>query len=305
MTIPQNTDRETLPGFAYAAGAYFMWGFLPIYMKAVSHIPPAEVVAHRIVWSVPVAAAVLLATGRTGDLLRALRTPRMLGMAALTAVIISVNWGIYVWAISAGVALDAALGYYINPLFSILLGAVLLGERLTRLQMVAIALAAGAVVVLTIQTGRVPFAAIGLTLTWGAYAFFKKSLPIGPNQGFLLEALILSLPALAFMAWLSIRDEGHFLSGMDGDTWLLLGCGPVTAIPLIIYAYGAKLLRLSTIGMLQYIAPTMIFLVAVFLFGEEFGPAERIAFPMIWAALALYSMSLLNEGRSTRRAARG
>lgn len=305
MATRPNTDRDTLPGFAYAAGAYFMWGFLPIYMKAVAHIPPAEVVAHRIVWSVPVAAAVLLATGRTGDLVRALRTPRMLGMAALTAAIISVNWGIYVWAIGAGVALDAALGYYINPLFSILLGAVLLGERLTRLQMVAIALAAGAVVVLTVETGRVPFAAIGLTLTWGAYAFFKKSLPIGPNQGFLLEALILSLPALAFIAWLSARGEGHFLAGSGGDTWLLLGCGPVTAIPLIVYAYGAKLLRLSTIGMLQYIAPTMIFIVAVFVFGEEFGPAERIAFPMIWAALALYSMSLLNGGRSARRAARG
>jgi chloramphenicol-sensitive protein RarD len=250
-----------------------------------------------------VAGAILWATGRTGDIGRALREPRTLGMAALTAAIISVNWGIYVWAIGSGNALDAALGYYINPLFSVFLGAVLLKERLSGAQMAAIALAAAAVGVLTWESGRVPVAALALTVTWGAYAYFKRSLPIGPNQGFLLEVLILTPFALILLAVILARGEGHFLAGSSGDTWLLLGTGVVTAVPLILYAYGAKGLRLSTIGILQYISPTMIFLTAVLVFGEEFGRAERIAFPMIWAALAIYTISLVRQARRAARAA--
>jgi chloramphenicol-sensitive protein RarD len=295
-----SSNEDTLKGFALATTVYFLWGFLPLYMKALAHVPPAEVIVHRVIWSIPIAGAVLWATGRTSDLGRAMRSPRMLGMAVATAALISVNWGIYVWAIGAGHALDAALGYYINPLFSVLLGAVLLRERLRPVQWAAIALAAAAVAVLTWETGRLPLVALGLTLTWGAYAFLKKWLPIGPNQGFFLEVLILLVPALGYLAYLSAHGESHFLAGNVATTWLLLGCGPVTAVPLILYANGAKLLRLSTIGVLQYIAPTMIFLVAVFLFGEEFGRARMIAFPMIWAALALYTASLLRQSRRAR-----
>lgn len=296
-------NEDTLRGFALGVTAYVLWGFLPLYMKLLSHIPPAEVIVHRVIWSIPIAGAVLLAMGRTADLRAALRSPRTIGMAAVTAAIISLNWGIYVWSIVSGHALDAALGYYINPLFSVLLGAVLLGERLTGAQIAAIALAAAAVVVLTLDTGRLPLAAVGLTLSWGAYAFFKKWLPVGPNQGFLLEVLLLMPPALGYLAYLTATGQSHFLTASAADTWLLLGCGAVTAVPLMIYANGAKLLRLSTIGVLQYIAPTMIFLVAVFVFGEPFGRARMIAFPMIWAALAIYTASMLSEARRTRRQA--
>jgi chloramphenicol-sensitive protein RarD len=298
MTANEDTPR----GFALAVSVYLLWGFLPFYMKALAHIPPSEVVAHRVLWSIPIAGAVLIATRRTADLRAALRTPRMLAMGAITAALISVNWGIYVWAIGTGRALDAALGYYINPLFSVFLGAVLLGERLTRAQIGAIALAAAAVAVLTWDAGRLPVAALGLTLTWGFYAYFKRSLPIGPNQGFLLEVLILAPPALAFVAFLAASGDSHFFTGALLDGWLLLGCGVVTAVPLILYANAAKGLRLSTIGILQYIAPTMIFLVAVFAFGEEFGRARMIAFPMIWTALAIYTASMLRQSR-TRAAA--
>jgi chloramphenicol-sensitive protein RarD len=269
-------------------------------MKALAHLPPAEVIAHRVIWSVPVAGLVLSMRGRTGDLSLALRSPRMLGMAVVTAVLVSVNWGIYVWAIGSGHALDAALGYYINPLFSIFLGAVLLRERLSVAQWLAIALAAGAVVVLTVESGRLPVAALGLTVTWGAYAFLKKWLPIGPNQGFFLEVLILLVPAVAYLGVLSATGQSHFLAGDSRTTWLLLGCGIVTAVPLMIYANSAKLLKLSTIGILQYIAPTMIFVVAVFLFGEEFGRARMLAFPMIWSALVIYTASLLRQSRRSR-----
>ncbi len=300
MSVP---NEDSLRGFALATTAYVMWGFLPLYMKALAHVSPAEVIAHRVIWSVPVAAAILLAMRRTEDLKAALRAPRVLAMAAVTALLISVNWGIYVWSIGSGRALDAALGYYINPLFSVFLGAVLLGERLTRAQMAAIVLAAAAVAVLTYDAGRLPLAALGLTFSWGFYAYFKKSLPVGPAQGFFLEVLLLTAPALGYIAYLAGRDDGHFLTGSAVDTGLLLGAGVVTAVPLIIYATGAKLLRLSTIGILQYIAPTMIFLTAVFIFGEPFGTARMIAFPVIWGALAIYTVAHVTEARRARGAA--
>ncbi|HGG04411.1 MAG TPA: EamA family transporter RarD, partial [Aliiroseovarius sp.] len=198
-------------------------------------------------------------------------------------------------------ALDAALGYYINPLFSIALGAVLLGERLTRAQMFAVGLAAAAVVILTIAAGSLPWVAVSLTVTWGFYAFFKKSLPVGPNQGFLLEVLILLFPALGYLVWLTYTGQNHFFD-TTSNTWLLLGAGLVTAVPLITYANGAKGLRLSTIGIMQYIAPTMIFLIAVFLFDEPFTPARMIAFPMIWTALVIYSVSMFRSRRRVRLA---
>ncbi|ATG41149.1 EamA family transporter RarD [Phaeobacter piscinae] len=293
---PQPENKDTPQGLAFAVSAYLMWGFLPLYMKALAHMPAAEVVAHRVIWSVPVAGVLLIILRRTRDLRAALTSPKVLMMGAVTAALISVNWGIYVWSIATGHALDAALGYYINPLFSVMLGAVLLGERLSPAQLVAIGLAALAVLVLALDAGRLPWAAIGLTLSWGFYAFFKKSLPVGPNQGFMLEVLILTPPALVYLAYLTVTGGAHF-GGDFSDTALLLGCGVVTAVPLITYANGAKLLRLSTIGILQYIAPTMIFLAAVFVFGEEFGRARMIAFPMIWLALVIYSASLLRQMR--------
>lgn len=294
---PPPENKDTLAGFAYALSAYVIWGFLPLYMKALAHIPPVEVIAHRVLWSLPIAAGVLIYQGRTGDLKRALKTPSMLAMAAVTAALVSVNWMIYVWAIGTGHALDAALGYYINPLFSVLIGFVILKEKLSKLQGAAIVLAGLAVVVLTVDAGRVPMVALGLTLSWGAYAYFKKSLPIGPNQGFLLEVLLLTPFALAFLAYQAGMGVGHFGHG-GTDTLLLMGTGLVTAIPLMFYANGAKQLRLSTIGVMQYIAPTMIFLTAVFLFNEPFGPARAIAFPMIWTALALYTWSFIAQKRA-------
>lgn len=294
------TNSDSPRGFAFAISAYVLWGFLPIYMKALAHLEPVEVLAHRVLWSVPIAAAVLLMLGRTADVRAAFQSPKTLGMAVVTAALISVNWTIYIWAIVSGNALDAALGYYINPIFSVLLGAVLLGEKLNKMKWAAIALATIAVVILTIETGELPIIAVALTTTWGFYAYFKKSLPVGPNQGFLLEVLLLAPPAIGYVLYQSIKGQGHFMAGTPWDTWLLLGCGVVTAVPLMLYANGAKLLRLSTIGMLQYIAPTMIFLVAVFVFGETFGPARMIAFPLIWFALGLYSVSLVREARRNR-----
>lgn len=300
MTHPSSPESgDSLKGFGFALAAYLLWGFLPLYMKALADVPTLEVLAHRILWSVPVALAILVWLGRTDDLRAALRNPRLLGMAAITAALISVNWAIYVWSIQAGHALDAALGYYINPLFSVFLGRVLLGERLRPAQWAAIGLAAVAVAMLTWEQGRLPWVALSLTLTWGIYAYFKKSLPLGPNQGFTLEVLLLLPLAVGYAGWLAATGQSSFGSSA-GVTALLAGCGVVTAVPLMLYANGAKLLRLSTIGIMQYIAPTMIFLTAVFLFDEPFGRARAIAFPMIWAALVIYTVSLIQQARTPR-----
>lgn len=286
-------NKDTPEGFAFAVTAYVLWGFLPLYLKLLSHIPAAEVIVHRVLWSIPIAALVLIVLRRTSDLVQALRSPRILSMGLLTAGLISINWGVYVWAISAEHTLDAALGYYINPLFSIALGAFLLNERLTRLQLVAIALATAAVALLTYEAGRLPWVALTLTLSWGFYGYFRKTLPVGPNQGFLLEVLILSPFALAYWGWLVAQGQSHFAWPPARDTLLLMGCGVVTAVPLMIFANGAKRLRLSTIGILQYIAPTMIFLNAVFIFHEPFNSTKAYAFSLIWASLVIYSISLL------------
>ncbi|WP_299202745.1 EamA family transporter RarD [uncultured Tateyamaria sp.] len=293
------SNGDTPQGLGFAISAYFLWGFLPLYMKMVSHISAAEVVAHRIIWSVPIAAVVLILLKRTGDLLAAVRNPRMLAMGCVTAALVSINWGIYVWAIASDQTVDAALGYYINPLFSVALGALVLRERVTRLQLIAIGLASIAVVVLIWQAGSVPWVAVGLILSWGLYALAKKQLPIGPNQGFLLEVLILLIPALGYAVWLSASGQGHFLTTDFSDTLLLLGCGAVTAAPLLLYANGAKGLRLTTIAILGYLAPTLIFLIAVFVFKEPLDQGRLMAFPMIWAALVIYSASMIRQMRAT------
>lgn len=287
--------REPISGFVYSLSAYLLWGFLPLYMKAVSHFPAYEVVAHRIIWSVPVAGVILIALRRTADLRAAFRSPRTLALAALTAGLISVNWGIYIWAVAADRVLETALGYYINPLINVLLGAVFLGERFNRLQAAAIALAVIAVGILTVKAGGLPWVSLALALTFGTYGYLRKTLPIGPTQGFMLEVLILTPPALAVIGWMAATGEGHFLSdGLPGIGLLMLA-GPVTALPLILYAFGAKALRFTTLGILQYIAPTLIFLVAVFVFDEPFSHWQLIAFLFIWSALALYTLSLFRR----------
>ena len=296
-------DKAATRGFLFALSAYLLWGVLPLFLKLVDHIPAVEVVAHRILWSVPIAGAVLLAIGRTADIKVAFRSPRTLVMAALTASLITVNWGIYVWAIAVDRTVETALGYYINPLMSIAMAAIFLGEKLSRAQIAAVALAALAVVVLTVEAGGLPWISLALAVTFAIYGFLRKTLPIGPSQGFFLEVLLLSVPCLAYVIWLHARGEGHFVASQPENILLLILCGPATAAPLMLYGFGAKLLRFSTIGIMQYIAPTMVFLIAVFVFREPLGAWKMVAFALIWTALALYSWSMFS-GRTAAGADR-
>ncbi len=293
---PKNEDSRK--GFVLAAAAYLLWGALPFYLKALGHLSPFEVISHRVFWSVPIAGVILAALGQLGELKVALRSPRMLGMAFITASLVSINWGVYVWAISIDRTLDAALGYFINPLFSIFLGAVLLKEKLAPAQIAALGLAAIGVAIMTYATGALPWIGLILTLSWGAYAFLRKALPIGANQGFFLEVALLSPFALGYILWLTATGEGHFMQGVTLDSVLLGSAGLATAIPLMLYANGAKLLRLSTIAIMQYITPSLLFLVAVFAFNEPMNPLKLSAFIFIWAALIVYSWSMMMRAKA-------
>jgi len=299
---PSIANEDTLPGFLFALAAYLMWGLLPLFLHQIGHIPALEIVAHRVVWSLPIAGAVLIIIGRTAELRAAIRKPAMLGMACVTATFVTINWLIYVYAIASGRALESALGYYINPLISVTIAALLLGERMLWQQKIAVGLAAIAVAILAYEAGGLPWISLSLACSWAFYAYFRKTLPIGPNQGFFLEVLILAVPALVYILYLESTGAGHFLNGLgNNDTWLLMFLGVATAAPLMVYANGAKLLRLSTIGIMQYIAPTMVFGIAVFIFHEPFGMLKLAAFSLIWVALAVYSLPMLLARRKAQQ----
>ncbi|MCE7028138.1 EamA family transporter RarD [Jiella avicenniae] len=293
----QSSQGESRQGLVYALCAYGAWGFvMPVFMKMLAHVSPVEVVAHRIVWALPMAVAILLWQGTFRHALGHLREVRTLALATLTATLISVNWGTYVYAIGSGQAIDAALGYYINPLVNVALAAIFLGERPTRLQGVAIALAAIGVAILTVKAGGLPWISLVVAMSFGTYGLLRKTVPVGATEGFFLEVAILVVPSIVFVAL--FVPETHFL--VDGfETALLFAAGPLTAVPLILYAAGARLLHFTTIGILQYIVPTLLFFTAVFLFGEPFSGWQLFAFAFIWSALAIYTWSLLRPRRRT------
>ncbi len=304
MAVEQTPDiarqqDETVKGFLFALSAYLIWGFAPLLFKALQHLPPVEIVLHRVIWSIPVAGLVLLFLGRTADIRAAFKSPRTMAMAAVTALLITGNWALFIWAVGVDRTVETALGYYINPLISVSFGVVLLGDRFTRAQMVAIAIAAFAVVLLTIGAGFLPWISLLLAVSFAIYGYLRKTLPIGPSQGFFLEVLIMGVPAIFYVCWLEYTGSGHFLNGTSSDSWLLMLCGPITAAPLILYAFGAKLLRYSTIGLMQYIAPSIIFVLAVFVFGEHLSAWQLAAFVLIWSALVIYSWSALREQKSS------
>ncbi|UIJ73087.1 EamA family transporter RarD [Aurantimonas sp. HBX-1] len=296
-------DTAQRQGFTYALAAFAIWGLiLPIYMKLLADVSPLEIVGHRIIWAIPFAMLILWWQGLLGGVWRHFTHLRTLALATLTAVLISVNWGTYVYAIVSGHAVEAALGYYINPLVNVVLGALVLGERPNRIQSVAIGLAAIGVAILTVKAGGLPWISLILAFSFGTYGLLRKMVPVGASEGFFLEVAILSLPSVLLIAFMP--GESHFL-GNGWETAMLIGAGPLTAVPLILYAAGARLLHYSTIGILQYAVPTLLFLTAVFIFGEPFSAWQLVAFAFIWAALILYTVALFRSTRAERRERQG
>lgn len=284
-------------GFFFALSAYILWGFMALYWKTTEHIDPIEVTVHRALWSLPTAAIVLFALGRTNDIIPTLKSPRKVGILFFTSVLITFNWGVFIWAVTVERTLEAAFAYYVNPLLTIFLGYIILGERFSRLRFIAILIAAVAVCYLTYANGQLPFLSIALAGSFAIYGLIRKTVDVGPAQGFFVEVLLISPFALGYFLWLESLGHGMFFSG--ANNWLLLIlAGPATAAPLILYAMGAKRLPLSTIGIMQYIAPSIIFLISIFIFGEELRSELLIAFIMIWTALVLYSWSIFKKEKS-------
>ncbi len=310
MPSPESDALETRPsrseagkGVAFAIAAYGFWGLNPIYFKAVAHVPAVEVLAHRVVWSV-LFLVVLVAMIRTwGRLAAALRDRRTLLMLALSTLVISGNWLIYIWAITVERVLETSLGYYINPLISVLLGVLVLRERLGLWQGVAVALAAAGVLNLALGVGGFPWVALSLALTFGVYGLIRKTVAVGSIEGLLIETAIMLPAALAYLVYLALSGAGRFAAGDLGTDLLLFLCGAVTMLPLIWFTSAARRLRLSTVGFFQYIAPTCHFLLAVFAFGEPFTSTHLVTFLLIWTAVGIYTAQSLADLR--RAAAAG
>ena len=275
----------------------------PIYFKALGAVPPLEVVAHRSAWSLVFVLGLLGLLGlqrQFGWLAPVLRQPRVLGLFAVSALLLSGNWLLYVWAVNAGRVLDASLGYFITPLINVMLGYGVLHERPRPLQWAAVALAAAGVLWLAWGAGHVPWVSLALALSFGLYGLMRKTATLGATEGLALETLMQAPLAVGLLLWLAAQGQGHFGQGdwhLDG---LLLLAGPFTAVPLLLFAYGARRITLATLGLLQYLGPSIQFVLGVLLYHEPFSPRRALGFGLIWAALVLYSSDSWRRLRQQR-----
>ncbi|MFA6310388.1 MAG: EamA family transporter RarD [Sterolibacterium sp.] len=284
-------------GIWSAIGAYTLWGWFPVYFKWLAQVPAPELIGHRIVWSCLMLGAVILVTRRWQAFRDQALKLRVIRAYLLAALLISVNWLVYVWAVNSGFILEASLGYFINPLISVLMGVVLLHEKLRPWQWVAVALAILGVVYLTFAHGSLPWIALVLAFSFALYGLIKKTSPLGALHGLTLETGILLLPALGYLFFLEGNGQGAFLHAGTLIDILLIGCGLVTAVPLLLFAAAAQRIPLALLGVLQYIAPTLQFLIAILIYREPFATDKLIGFGIIWMALAIFAV----EGLLARR----
>ena len=283
-------EGDSREGLLFAGGAFALWGLYPFYFKALAHVPALEIVAHRIVWSSLLLAVIIQVRGGWLFVRDALRDRRLRAGLAATTLLIATNWLIYVLAVTGGNVLDASLGYFLCPLVNVAFGVLVLKERLTKGQLAAVALAASAVVLLIAGLGIVPKIALFLAISFGLYGLLRKRLPVDPLSALFLECALLLPVALVIAVWLAADGTLRSAEGEPVTLLLLALSGVITVGPLLLFGLGAKRLRLTTIGVLQYIAPTMLFLEGALWFGEPLNPWRLTAFVMIWGALAIYTL---------------
>jgi len=277
-------------GLAAAIGAFVLWGIFPLYLKPLSDVSALQIMAHRIVWCCLLVFAWLGLRGELTEVRDALADPATRRRLMASALLISMNWLVYVWAVTHGHTVEASLGYFINPLLNVVLGVLLLHERLSRPQWVAIALAAAGVAYLTVFAGRPPWIALVLAASFGTYGLIRKVVNVESVPGLAAETLLLAPFALGFLLWIEAQGSGSFGHVGAGVNALLVGSGLVTALPLALFAYGARLIPYSTIGVVQYIGPTLQLLIGVLVFHEPFSRNRAVGFVMIWTALAIYAV---------------
>lgn len=298
--MSESARPDETRGIAYAAIAYAMWGAVPLYWRLLDGVAPFEVIVHRIVWCALFVLVITVPRGRFLHLAAIFRTPPLLTTLALTSVLITCNWSVFIYAVATRQLVEASLGYFITPLISIGLGVVLFGEHLSRLRLLAVLLAGAAVLVKAASLGHVPLIASVLALSFGFYGYFRKQTPVDALDGLLVETGILLPVAAGLLIYWYVIGSAVFPSGSIGRDSLLMASGPVTAIPLALFAAGTRRIRLSTLGFLQYLSPSLTLLLAVFGFGEKFTRLDAISFGCVWGALVLVAL----DGRMTRFSAR-
>jgi chloramphenicol-sensitive protein RarD len=284
------TTTDDSIGVAYAMLAYALWGIVPLYWRLLDGVPPFELTVHRIVWCALFVMIVALLRRRLGHLRRIIRTPRLLVTLALTSVLISTNWTVYIYCVASRQLVEASLGYYINPLISVALGVVFFAERMSPLRLVAIVLATGAVAAKALSLGHFPWIAPALALSFGFYGYFRKLTPVDALDGLLVETWIVLPISAALLFYWYLAGEAAFPSADLKRDALLIAGGAITAVPLALFAAGARRIRLSTLGFLQYLSPSITLLLAIFGFGERFTRFDAIAFGCVWAALSLVAL---------------
>ena len=292
---------ETRRGFLLGFAAYAMWGLFPLYWPLLEPAGAIEILAHRIFWSLAVMAGLILALGRRRQLRAVLASPRTRGILALAAVVIAVNWGTYIWGVNNGHVVETSLGYFINPLVTVLMGVVVLGERLRTMQWVAMGIATVAVVGLTVEYGRPPWVALVLAFSFGSYGLAKKKANTGAVESLTVETLVLAPVAAGYLLWLGAQGTSTFTTEGAGHVLLVVGTGVVTAIPLICFGAAATRVSMTTIGLLQYVAPTIQFALGVFLFGEPMPTMRWVGFALVWLALAIFTFEALTYRRRQLR----
>ena len=280
--------------------AYTLWGLLPGYWKAMQSVPPLEILCHRTIWSLLFVLLALAIRKQWAWIRQAWSSPRTLLISLTSACLLSLNWFTYIWAVNSGHVLDSSLGYFITPLVNVLLGVLFLRERLRTWQMIAFGLAAMGVLALTVGYGAFPWIALSLAFSFGLYGLLRKVSPLGSLEGLSLETGILSLLAVAYLAYQEGTGNASFGHNGAATTLLLAGSGVVTALPLLLFAFAARQVTLATVGILQYISPTLQFFLGVLVYGEPFTPARLLGFAPIWLALVIYSMDGLNEEKRRR-----
>lgn len=288
-------------GLLYAATAYVLWGLFPLYFKLLQSVPPSEILMHRMLWSLVFLGSVLAMRRQWAWIGAVARRPRVLAGFAASALLLAGNWFLYIWSINHDRIIDASLGYFITPLVNVLLGSLLLGERLRRLQWTAVGLAALGVLWLAWQSGHPPWIGLALAGTFGTYGLLRKTATLGPLEGLSLETLLLFPLSMGYLLWLTYAGQNTFAAAPQTTRWLLAAAGPITAIPLLLFAAGARRIPLTTLGLLQYIGPTIQLLLGVLLYHETFAGARLAGFAVVWSALIVYSADGLQQAWSARR----
>lgn len=303
MQNRQSSDGpgESAAGIFSAVAAFLIWGLSPIYYKAVGHVPAFEVLLHRMVWSFLLLICIVATTGRRSELRGVLTDLRRFRILVFTALLVSSNWFVFIWAIHTDRILHTSLGYYINPLVNVLLAMIFLKERLRRAQALAVVLAAVGVLLLTAEIGRLPWISLYLAVSFGFYGLIRKTAPVNAIVGLTVETLLQSVPAGAYLLYLHVRGVGAFGHAGLPTAALLVCAALVTAVPLVLFTAGARQIRFTTVGLLQYIAPSCTFLLAVFVYREPFTGTQLLTFVLIWAALGVYTFDMVRSHRRTGR----